>query len=169
MSQDEKVAEARHPEWPAEYQNWMTIIEATEALGLSNSGYTRTLLKPAKPGAEAKLQGQLLTAANGRTRWAVDPASIAHYKATRGTFGARKTTFRRYLLRIDTRLSNEDEVRDTLKEAIGAEAFTLEPAYKGAPKKKSVPKDAKWAVAVVDSLIPAEEEVIDADDDGMDL
>lgn len=168
----------RHPSWPAGYENYMTLVEAAEVLGVKYPGYVRTLIlpkrneegeivKPAKIVAVQLQQGK-------QKRWALDPDSVDNYAANRGTFGATgRAGKRRAVVRFDNSKTSIEAIREILAKELGDALIEVAKPYQWKKKDGDEPKDAKeeetWRIATVDSLVPDIEEAEEDDDTGMDL
>lgn len=159
------VNEVRHPNWPEGYTNYMTVIEAAEALNFKYPNYARTLV------SKEKLTGVKITLGK-QVRWAIDPESVEHYRTHRGSFGSGrrgKGGVRRMLVRIDLTKTNAEEFARELEEVFGDKVLSAEKAYQGSSSSSDDEEDSdeeakEWKVATLDSLVPDEEA-----DDGMDL
>lgn len=126
---------------PDRMEGWVTCKEAAEVMGYKQEGYVRTLINKGRLHA-AKVE------VNGRKTWYIDPASIDHYQATKGTF-AEPSDFARFALRLRRGAITQDEVAEAMVEHFGpqGEDWTLEKP--SASRRKKAAQEPGQLIALV--------------------
>lgn len=136
---------------PEPYHGWLFIPDAATAFDYSFAGYIGQLVRT------DKVEGKTLNF-NGRNRVLVNPVSLQAHKdaaALKEAFGGKRTTIRRFVLRIDTSRTTVATVQALLEDNLPKDAFTLaKPKYYSKSKTKRS-EDSDWMATVVASLTPA--------------